>query len=287
MPRIITAPFHPDLECRLADEVRSAKRDDPLRPLAILVPSHQLARRVKWLLAVEEGLTLLDVHVLTFHQLAVKVISDVRPEAMPHAVNPAFREQLLRSLVYRAIPGVDVFRDWTEMHGVWAGVWATIQDLKESGVETSVLMSAIDEGLLGGEDPTRLRAVLHLHDAVLQTDQALGIADESDLAVMAAACAGQSSFLCRMAATYYYGVYDLIQCQLDLFKAVSGASPTTGQSRLPLRAGFLRPPHAGPEHRRERNTCRGRERAAFVRLFRHGDAPAGPSRLPLRQHRQP
>ena len=107
MPRIITAPFHPDLECRLADEVRSAKRDDPLRPLAILVPSHQLARRVKWLLAVEEGLTLLDVHVLTFHQLAVKVISDVRPEAMPHAVNPAFREQLLRSLVYRAIPGVD------------------------------------------------------------------------------------------------------------------------------------------------------------------------------------
>ncbi|TLY35896.1 MAG: hypothetical protein E6K60_09145 [Nitrospirae bacterium] len=227
MPRIITAPFHPDLECRLADEVRSAKRDDPLRPLAILVPSHQLARRVKWLLAVEEGLTLLDVHVLTFHQLAVKVISDVRPEAMPHAVNPAFREQLLRSLVYRAIPGVDVFRDWTEMHGVWAGVWATIQDLKESGVETSVLMSAIDEGLLGGEDPTRLRAVLHLHDAVLQTDQALGIADESDLAVMAAACAGQSSFLCRMAATYYYGVYDLIQCQVDLFKAVSGASPTT------------------------------------------------------------
>ena len=115
---------------------------------------------MKWLLAVEEGLTLLDVHVLTFHQLAVKVISDVRPEAMPHAVNPAFREQLLRSLVYRAIPGADVFRDWTEMHGVWAGVWATIQDLKESGVETSVLMSAIDEGLLGGEDPVDAGSLL-------------------------------------------------------------------------------------------------------------------------------
>src|SRR5437660_12642866 len=110
MPRIITAPFHPDLECRLADEVRSAKRDDPLRPLAILVPSHQLARRVKWLLAVERRATLLDVHILTFHQLAVILIREDSSIAPPELVNNTFRHELLRALVTRRLPGLEVFR---------------------------------------------------------------------------------------------------------------------------------------------------------------------------------
>src|SRR2546421_563704 len=51
----VTGPFHPDLEHALVAEVHSHKRDDPLRPLAIVVPPQQIARRVKWLLSVEEG----------------------------------------------------------------------------------------------------------------------------------------------------------------------------------------------------------------------------------------
>ena len=55
MLSVVTGPFHPDLENALVSEVHSLKRDDPLRPLAVVVPSHQLARRMKWLLAVEQG----------------------------------------------------------------------------------------------------------------------------------------------------------------------------------------------------------------------------------------
>src|SRR5437773_11829909 len=96
MLSIVTGPFHPDLENALVAEVHALKQDDPLRPLAIVVPSHQLARRVKWLLSVEQGRTLLELHVLTFHQLAMTLIRETGGEAPAALVNGFFREELLR-----------------------------------------------------------------------------------------------------------------------------------------------------------------------------------------------
>src|SRR5437667_7061209 len=109
MTRILCAPFHPDLEEALVAEVRAAKLSNPLQPLAILVPSQQLARRVKWLLAVERQAALLDVHILTFHQLAVTLIREDCASAPPELVNNAFRHELFRSLVNRGLPSLAVF----------------------------------------------------------------------------------------------------------------------------------------------------------------------------------
>src|SRR5256712_12821448 len=106
----VTGPFHPELETALVSEVRSLKQENPLAPLAIIVPSKQLARRVKWLLAVEQGLALLDVHVLTFHRLAETLIAEGRQEQAAQA-NGVFREELLRYLVDRGVPRADAFRD--------------------------------------------------------------------------------------------------------------------------------------------------------------------------------
>src|SRR3989454_8671188 len=103
MLSIVTGPFHPDLENALVAEVHSLKQDDPLRPLAIVVPSHQLARRVKWLLSVEQGRALLECHVLTFHQLAMTVLREAGREILPALVNRSLPEQLLRYLLDRGL----------------------------------------------------------------------------------------------------------------------------------------------------------------------------------------
>src|SRR5437667_3973675 len=198
MPRIITAPFHPDLECRLADEVRSAKRDDPLRPIAIVVPSHQLARRVKWLLAVEQGRALLEVHVLTFHQLALTLLRETGEKPLPALVNGFFRVKLLRYLVDRGVPGADAFRDRRGMQGRWTGLWATVQDLKEARVDPSAVLQALDEARLRTDDPARLAALVRLYAAVLEVDRALRLADPDDLAALAMERVGDSAFLKRM-----------------------------------------------------------------------------------------
>jgi ATP-dependent helicase/nuclease subunit B len=226
MLNIVTGPFHPDLETALVSQVRSLKQDDPLAPVVIIVPSQQLARRVKWLLAVEERLALLDVHVLTFHQLAVTVIRDA-DVAVPTLVQLPFREELLRYLVDRGVPGADVFQGQRGMKGLWAGLWATIQDLKEARVDPSAALSALEEGRLTTEDPTRLAALLRLHAAVLEVDKALHLADEDDLATLAMERAADSAFLKRMVRICYYGFYDLTQGQLDFFKAVADGYPTT------------------------------------------------------------
>src|SRR5207247_1896239 len=157
MLSIVTGPFHPDLENALVAEVHSLKQDDPLRPLAIVVPSHQLARRVKWLLSVEQGRSLLECHVLTFHQLAMTVLWEAGGEILLALVNGVFGEELLRDLV----------------------------------------------------------------------DRALRLADPDELAALAMERVAHSAFLNRMARICYYGFYDLTQGQLDFFKAVAGAYPTT------------------------------------------------------------
>ena len=225
MLSIVTGPFHPDLETALVAEVHSLKQDDPLRPLAIVVPSHQLARRVKWLLAVEQGRALLECHVLTFHQLAMTVLREAGGEALPALVNGSFREELLRYLVDRGVPGAEAFRDRRGMQGLWTGLWAAVQDLKEARVDPSAVLQALDEGRLRTEDPARLAALVRLHAAVLEVDRALHLADPDDLAAPAMERVAHSAFLNRMARICYYGFYDLTQGQLDFFKAVAGAYP--------------------------------------------------------------
>src|SRR6059036_1086401 len=227
MLSIVTGPFHPDLENALVAEVHSLKQDDPLRPLAIVVPSHQLARRVKWLLSVEQGRSLLECHVLTFHQLAMTVLREAGGEILPALVNGFFREELLRYLVDRGVPGAEAFRDRRGMQGLWTGLWATVQDLKEARVDPSAVLQALDEGRLRTEDPARLAALVRLYAAVLEVDRALRLADPDDLAALAMERVAHSAFLNRMARICYYGFYDLTQGQLDFFKAVAGAYPTT------------------------------------------------------------
>src|SRR5437899_12513463 len=111
MLSVVTGPFHPYLETALVSEVRSLKQENPLAPLALIVPSKQLVRRVKWLLAVEQGLALLDVHVLTFHQLATTLIRETGGDALPAQVHEFFREELLRYRLDRDVPRADAFRD--------------------------------------------------------------------------------------------------------------------------------------------------------------------------------
>jgi len=226
MLTVVTGSFHPDLESALVSQVRSLKQGDPLAPLAIIVPSQQLARRVKWLLAVEQGLACLDVHVLTFHQLAVMLIEEGRA-GRPALAGGLLREELLRCLVARDVPGSEVFRGWAKTRGLWGGLWATIQDLKEARVDPVSVLSAIEETMLGAEEPERLTALIRLYAAVLAADRELHLADPDDLATLAVERISASPFLARMRRVCYYGFYDLTQGQLDLFKAVALACPTS------------------------------------------------------------
>ena len=71
MLRLVTGPFHPTLEAALVHDLQSLKSHDPFAGIAIIVPSDHLRRSLKRLLALTHGLALINVHIFTFHQLAL------------------------------------------------------------------------------------------------------------------------------------------------------------------------------------------------------------------------
>src|SRR5574338_496898 len=100
MLRVVTGRFHPHLESALVAHLTRVKATDPLAPIAIFVPSKLLADRLRVLFTVEHRLSLLNLHVLTFHQLALRLAGEVTAAyPLPRIVDELFFEQLVRHLV--------------------------------------------------------------------------------------------------------------------------------------------------------------------------------------------
>ena len=77
MLRLVTGPFHPVLDRALVEDIRSHKTGDPFAPLAVIAPSASLVERLKQLLTGHEPHAFLNIHFLTFHQLALRLRDDL------------------------------------------------------------------------------------------------------------------------------------------------------------------------------------------------------------------
>ncbi|MBM4134700.1 MAG: hypothetical protein FJ245_13155 [Nitrospira sp.] len=229
MLRIVTGPFHPHLEDALVDEVQTLKAQDSAAPLLLIVPSNTLRQRLTWLLAVERGLCLLDVQILTFHQMALRLLGEAGLDA-PASVRPSFFFKELLHLLLRADPAAhpgaspSPWHRLTEMPGAWGALWATLKDLKDAGVPADRdALKALAEA--SGTQPVHALVALY---ARLRAELArLRVGDRDDLAVGALSCVATSPLLGRQRRILYYGFYDLTQVQLDLFHAVVRAYPSS------------------------------------------------------------
>lgn len=234
MLKVVTGSYHPDLETALVEEVRSLKSADPFAPLAIVVPSDPLHRRLTRLLCVEQGLALLDVRILTFHQLALQLANEQRaspggPDGTRgiEEVSNLFFERLLRSIAGRQVAGLQGLDLSTLQPGAWPVLWTAVRDLKDATVDPAVALRAAAEGLFDPHETTMLKSLFTLHAAVQETGRALGVGSADDLAASVTGWAAASPWLARQARVCYYGFYDLTQVQLSLFEAVVRAVPAT------------------------------------------------------------
>ncbi|MGH7230227.1 MAG: hypothetical protein ACREJU_02575, partial [Nitrospiraceae bacterium] len=232
MLRIVTGPFHPHLEHAFLDHIQRLKTADPLAPLAVIVPSSLLLARLRELLVVEHQQGLLNVHFLTFHQLALRLYE----ERLSLCSTEFSRMQMVPDLVFEYLLGQIAVRDLHGMAGLqlmslapgaWTALWATLRDLKNSAVDPAVALRGIAEGVFDREDAAALQALFTLYSAVLEAGRSLEVGAIDDLASMVTPWVGQSPFLSRCRHVSYYGFYDLTQVQLSLFEAVIAASSAT------------------------------------------------------------
>ena len=245
MLRIVTGPFHPALDRALVEDIRSCKADDPFAPLAVIVPSASLVEHLKQSLTSHESRAFLNIHFLTFHQLALRLrddltsVSEITPEPPLQLVDDFFFEQLVRQVVRRKLPGIEPLTRLPASPGTWKGLWATVRDLKDAVVAPTTALKALTEGVFEDEDRTWLHSMFTLHAAIMEASRSLGVGSPDDLAASLGRDLSGSSFLNGLQRLFYYGFYDLSQIQLSFFESVVRVAPSTLYFPLQDRPAFL------------------------------------------------
>lgn len=258
MLKIFTGSFHPDLEQALVEEVRQIKAADPLAPLALVAPSSPLVSRLRDLLVIEQKQTLLNVHFLTFHQLALRLYEELlcssaiaipdetgkggvsarlgragemcgeEPKRRRFELVPdLFFEHLLGQVAARNPPELAAMKLAELGSGAWPALWATLRDLKDAKVDPSTALHGVAEGLFDAEDAPKLQALFALYAAVVEAARSLHVGSPDDLVSIVTPWVPHSRFLGRLRRVCYYGFYDVTQVQLSLFEAVAAAAPTS------------------------------------------------------------
>ncbi|HEX8750088.1 MAG TPA: hypothetical protein VF732_03165, partial [Nitrospira sp.] len=231
MPRIVTGPFHPALELALIEEVRSLESGDPFASLAIVVPSTPLADRLKRLLAIESQLSLLNCSIMTFHQFALRLRDDLFAAGEPllpiQLVDDFYFEQLVRHVVERKLPGLEMMARLPPAQGTWTALWSTLRDLKDAAVLPSTLLKALTEGLFEKDDCPWLEALFKLEAAILEGSRSLDVGSPDDLLSTLSEALPRSTFFMGLKRICYYGFYDFLQLQLSFLESVTYHAPVT------------------------------------------------------------
>jgi ATP-dependent helicase/nuclease subunit B len=230
MLKVVTGPFHPSLETALVELIRRLKTADAWGRIAVVVPSTPLLDRIRRLLAIDHQLSLLNVHLLTFHQLALRVADEERHRTRGgplRIVDDLFFEHLIRHVLTKPQSESSAFRRLGDSCGTWAALWSAIRDLKDGGVDPDTALQALAEGCFGDEDRDWLQALFSLQAAVHKVSTGLNVGTADDLAERLVSAVSTSPFLASLSHVCYYGFYDLTQVQLSLFQAIADSRPTT------------------------------------------------------------
>jgi ATP-dependent helicase/nuclease subunit B len=206
--------FH--LEGALTDAVHRHKSKAALAPLLILVPSDSLRRRLKVCLALENRMNLLNVYLLTFHQLYLRLFEESRLDA-PLPADDSIIEAALSQWMKTAGSEAEAFLTVAENAGGCGALWQTLRDLKDGGVNPAVLLQAVEENLFDARDKEKLGRLVRLHTGFSNRCQQWGLHDYADFIISVTGCVRTSRFLRQFKRVFYYGFYELTQIQLDVY----------------------------------------------------------------------
>ena len=179
--KTVLGPFHPYLETALVAEIRRHKTENALLPVLLLVPSDSLRRRLKILLTREQNLSLVNLQLLTFHQLSLRLFSETNAAQALALDDDLFLEEALRQIIRTSQPGTHVFTGIEERAGGCAALWQTLRDLRDGLVDPAIALEALSEGHFAQRTNQRTSELLALLQTVLRFCAEKNIQDHSDL----------------------------------------------------------------------------------------------------------
>jgi ATP-dependent helicase/nuclease subunit B len=224
---VVLGPYQPDLEETLVSEICRYKASDPLAPLLVLVPSDDLCHRLKVLLALEKGLNLLNLSILTFYALSRRLFEEQAGRCDPALRDDLFFEEALRHLLRAQKRPPFAGLDRTE--GGAAALWQTLRDLRDGCVDPadgSALRSAAAASAEGPWDAST-RTLFRVYQRWCTQNARWDFQGYSDLDRAVLDDLPSSPFLKTFRRVFYYGFCDLTQAQMDIFQSVARHFPTT------------------------------------------------------------
>lgn len=224
MLHVVTGLFQPDLEQTLASDLRSVTTPSS-SPCLVLVPSESLRTHLKWTFCIEKGLPLFNVHLLTFHQLAARLLEEQGRQVAARLRGESFFREWVHQRLRRRDADFTGLNELALMPGGWAALWSTLKDLKDARVDAGAVLEAFGQSPFSAD--RRLQAVIRLYRTWCEDQGRHSLYDHDDVAVLALDLISGSSWLRQQARIFYYGFYDLTQGQLDLFQTIVRQYPTT------------------------------------------------------------
>lgn len=224
MLHVVTGLFQPDLEQALASDLRSVTTP-PSSPCLVLVPSESLRTHLKWTFCIEKGLPLFNVHLLTFHQLAARLLEEQGLQVTARLRGESFFREWVHQRLRKRDTDFAGLNELASMPGGWAALWATLKDLKDARVDAGAVLEAFGQSPFSAD--RRLQAVVRLYRTWCEDQGHHSLYDHDDVAVLALDLVSKSSWLRQQTRIFYYGFYDLTQGQLDLFQTIVRQYPTT------------------------------------------------------------
>lgn len=224
MLHVVTGLFHPDLEQALASDLRSFTTP-PSSPCLILVPSESLRTYLKWTFCIEKRQPLFNVHLLTFHQLALHVLEEQGRRVADQLRGESFFREWVHQRLRKRGADFAGLNELVTMPGGWAALWATLKDLKDARVDPGTVLEAFGQSPFSAD--RRLLSVIRLYEAWCDDQDRHSLYDHDDVAVLALDLVSASPWLRGQAHIFYYGFYDLTQGQLDLFQMIVRQYPAT------------------------------------------------------------
>ncbi|MFH0947263.1 MAG: hypothetical protein V2A76_18905 [Planctomycetota bacterium] len=203
MRRYYRGDFQPELEAAFLNELRGMRREDPLEPVVVVVPSNLLKLHLRRLPA-RRGLPHLNVRFLTLLDLARTLAEPELIERGLSILPPVGREMLARDVARSAGPGT-YFHEVRELAGFAAVLAATIRDVRDCWIDAGRLRDAAKS--------RKIRDFASLLEEYEQRLDRARFADESDLLRFAEGAAKEHSFLDLKHPLLVYGFYDFTSAQ--------------------------------------------------------------------------
>jgi len=207
---LITGPFQPTLESKLAERIGAIQADSPGASVIVLVGSNMLALHLRRLIA--KTTPLWNVRFFTFDKMA-RTLGSAPLRALGRQPLPDLAEQfIVRDVVGKLPKGY--FEPVAQMPGFITTAAESIRDLKEAGLPPAAL---------GRTRSPKLAAFKDVFAGYEKALAKLGLYDQADLAAAAAEAAPDSE-LVAASDLIAYGFYDLNGLQRRLMLALSSAA---------------------------------------------------------------